>query len=466
MNFLRNISISRSQLFGTLFLVFGIFVLSLLWGRTYTVEEGDTLESIADTASLDVTLIEAANPGVDLTALEPGTELSLPTRYRSETITEFALRGAPDPIVFDVPTRGWMIFIIILFLGTAIVSLIDRWPEVTRYSLLASGIMIVPAVLIIAAADKSTNLVTMLVESMRLATPIAIGAAAGIWSERSGVVNIAIEGMMLTGAGIGFMTFFIIQQYVIAMETTTALFIGVGVAVIAGGLMALLHAWLSITFKTDQIVSGTAVNILAVGITSFLRREVMLSTEAGMNTLPEIRIPLLADIPVFGEVFFNNKPIFYSMFIILILTHVILFYTPWGLRIRAVGEHPKAADTVGINVILIRYSNVVISGMIAGLGGAWFSLETVGSFNDEMTTGRGFIALAAVIFGKWTPAGAFVGALLFGFADALATRFQILDVPVPPQWLQSIPFVTTMIVLAGLVGRAVAPAAVGQPYEK
>jgi simple sugar transport system permease protein len=238
------------------------------------------------------------------------------------------------------------------------------------------------------------------------------------------------------------------------------------IAVFSGALMSLLHAWLSITFKTDQIVSGTVINILAIGLTSFARREFLLSTRAGRVTLPNVEIPLLVKIPIIGEVLFNNKPVFYMMFVMLILTHIILFYTSMGLRMRAVGEHPHAADTVGINVKWVRYRNVAISGMIAGLGGAWFSLETVGGFDDLMTGGRGFIALAAMIFGKWTPAGAFAGGLLFGFADALGTRFQILNVAVPPQWLQMLPFITTMIVLAGLIGRAIPPAAIGQPFEK
>jgi simple sugar transport system permease protein len=167
-----------------------------------------------------------------------------------------------------------------------------------------------------------------------------------------------------------------------------------------------------------------------------------------------------------GDVFFFGRPIFYSMFIILIVTHVVLFYTRWGLRTRAVGENPRAADTLGIKVNRNRWINVIIGGLIAGLAGAWFSLETNGSFDDNMTSGRGFIALAAMIFGKWTPIGAFGGGLLFGFSDALGQRFQFLGVPIPPQFLQMVPYVITIVVLAGLVGRAVAPKADGVPYEK
>ena len=391
--------------------------------------------------------------------------LAAPDAFTAETITQLRFGGGKDAPFWDVPTRLTLYIVGGLYLIGGLIAIVNRWEKVSAGLLITNGILIVPAILIAAAADKQTNLITMLAESLRLATPIVIGAIAGIWSERSGVVNIAIEGMMLAGAGFGFFAFFFLEP-AMPDNVNLAMFLSVMVAVLSGGVMALLHAWLSITFRTDQIVSGTVINIMAIGLTSFIRREVLLSTRAGRVTLPDITIPGLVNIPIIGEVLFNNKPIFYMMFILLIATHVILFYTAFGLRMRAVGEHPQAADTVGIDVIFTRYRNVVISGMIAGLGGAWFSLETVGGFDDMMTGGRGFIALAAVIFGKWTPFGAFGGGLLFGFADALGTRFQILNVPVPSQWLQMLPFIVTMVVLAGLIGRATAPAADGQPYEK
>jgi simple sugar transport system permease protein len=197
-----------------------------------------------------------------------------------------------------------------------------------------------------------------------------------------------------------------------------------------------------------------------------VRREVLLSSEAGRETLGAFNVPFLADIPVVGDVFFKGRPVFYAMFILLIVTHIVLFYTRWGLRTRAVGENPHAADTLGINVNRMRWINVVIGGLIAGLAGAWFSLETTGAFDDSMTSGRGFIALAAMIFGKWTPLGAFGGGLLFGFSDALGQRFQFLGVSIPPQFLQMVPYVITIVVLAGLVGKATAPKADGIPYEK
>ena len=233
-----------------------------------------------------------------------------------------------------------------------------------------------------------------------------------------------------------------------------------------GGLSALLHAWLSITFRTDQIVSGTVINFLALGITSFIRREVLLSTEAGGAPLQDFAIPILSDLPVVGDAIFTNQPIFFMMFIIVIGTHIALFYTRWGLRTLAVGEHPHAADTLGINVNRTRWINVFVGGLIAGLAGAWFSLEVTASFNDGMTNGNGFIALAAVIFGKWTPFGAFGAALLFGFSDAMQIRLQSIGVEFPVQFLQMVPYVVTIVVLAGFIGRASAPKAIGQPYVK
>ncbi len=373
--------------------------------------------------------------------------------------------GIPDLLM---PVRTYTLVVGVFYLLGGVVGLLpaenNRGLRILRWIwLFINGVLIIPTVLIIAAAGASTNVTVMLQVSLRLATPIVLGALAGIWCEKSGVVNIAIEGMMLTGACFGFVAFTLLAP---TMPTSQALAIGVVAAILSGGAMALLHGWLSITFKTDQIVSGTVINILALGLTSFIRREVLLSSEAGRETLAPINIPVLSNIPVLGDVFFKGRPIFYSMFILLILTHVVLFHTRWGLRTRAVGENPRAADTLGINVQRNRWINVFIGGLIAGLAGAWFSLETTGGFDDNMTSGRGFIALAAMIFGKWTPLGALGGGLLFGFSDALGQRFQFLGVPIPPQFLQMVPYLITIVVLAGLVGKAVAPKADGVPYEK
>jgi general nucleoside transport system permease protein len=387
--------------------------------------------------------------------LEPGVE----------TILTFS--STNPGMAVTVAVVPYLTVVALFYIAAGAVSILPlaHLRRLRFWLLLVGGVLIFPSILILAAAGQSTNATSMVASSLRLATPIAIGALAGIWCERSGVVNIAIEGMMLTGAAFGFVGFTLLAP--ILQDTGVSLWAGVAIALLSGGLMAALHAWLSITFRTDQIVSGTVINILAIGLTSFMRREILLTAQdAGRETLQIMPIPGLADIPIVGEIFFVGKPIFYLMFILLILTHVMLFYTRWGLRTRAVGENPHAADTLGINVLRTRWINVIIGGMIAGLAGAWLTLETTGTFDDNMTAGRGFIALAAMIFGKWLPFGAFGGGMLFGFSSALETRFQILGVTLPPQFLQMTPYVVTIIVLAGLVGRSRPPAADGVPYEK
>ncbi len=317
----------------------------------------------------------------------------------------------------------------------------------------------VVAFLVWAARDRSFNMVGMLSSSLVRATPIALAALCGVISERAGVTNIGIEGMMLMSA----------QTAVISASLSDSLWVGLIVAILTGALLAAVHAFLAIRFKVDQIVSGVAINIFATGLTSYLSsRFLERNTEALNNsgTFNTISIPLLSKIPVLGPIFFENTIVVYLMMLLVAVLHIVLFYTPWGLRTRAVGEHPKAADTLGINVAKMRYINVIVGGAIAGLGGAYFSIGSVGRFDEVMTAGKGFIGLAAMIFGKWTPIGAFMSSLLFGFADSLQVKLQILRVPIPSEFLLMAPYIVTMIVLAGVVGRAVAPAADGTPYEK
>ena len=250
--------------------------------------------------------------------------------------------------------------------------------------------------------------------------------------------------------------------------------IGLAAACLMGGLMAAVHAVLSIKYKVDQIVSGTVINILAVGATRFLNLRVLepagLSTPGHFETIP---IPLLSEIPIIGPVLFDNQPTVYIMLILLVVVNYVVFFTPWGLRMRACGEHPRAADTVGVHVNQMRYISVIIGGLIAGIGGAYFSLGEVGTFEDGMTRGQGFVALAAMIFGNWNPIGGFAAALLFGFANALQVKMQILqpvlpiiNAPIPPEFLQMAPYILTIIVVAGVVGRVRPPAQEGKPYEK
>ncbi len=312
-------------------------------------------------------------------------------------------------------------------------------------------------VLVWASLGRRIDAAGLIVQSLRLAAPIALGAMAGILCERCGVVNIAIEGMMLTGACIGFT----------AALYTHNIWLGLAAAVLGGMIMSAFHAVLSVRFLIDQIISGTVINILAVGVTGFIARAFLThSPLEAPAVLPVWRIPWLSDIPVLGRIFFSHQPMVYTMLILVVVLHVVLFRTRWGLRTRTVGEHPRAADTLGVNVFFIRYVNVILSGGVAGLAGAWFSLETVGRFDEIMTGGKGFIALAAMIFGKWSPLGALGGALLFGAADAFQIKLQVIGVDIPYQFLGMIPYVATMIVLAGIIGRAVSPAADGVPYTR
>ncbi|MGH8898795.1 MAG: ABC transporter permease [Egibacteraceae bacterium] len=377
-------------------------------------------------------------------------------------------RGAPR-IVLD--PRGAVLGIGLLLAVLGAVAVAERWTRrAAGIALTAATASLVPLVLTCSLAlssSRQTNLVPLLAESLRLGTPIALGALAGLWSERSGVVNIGIEGMMLAGAGIGFVVYALLGG-----SGGAPLWIAVVVAVATGGLLAALHAALCVTFRVDQIVSGVVINLLALGVTSFLRRQVLLPLGIGSaRTLPEWSIPLLSQVPLIGQPLFTGKPIFFTMFALFVATQVVLLRTPWGLRVRSVGENPHAVETLGIDVLRIRYQAVILGGLIAGLAGAWLSLETVGSFDAGLVNGRGFIALAALIFGKWRPWGAFGGAMLFGFADALGTRIQFLGVtvgghPVPSQFLQVLPFAVTIVVLAGAIGRATPPASVGIPYQR
>ena len=290
------------------------------------------------------------------------------------------------------------------------------------------------------------------------ATPLTLAALGGVMSERSGVVNIALEGIMLMGAFIG---------YVVAF-TTHNLWLGALAAVGAGMLIASLHAVLSISLLVDQIVSGMVINIMAVGVTGvFYRVYLESSTKAGPGTFPHWNVPALSSIPVLGPILFQNQFVTYAMLILILVVYFVLFRTVWGLRTRACGEHPLAAETAGINVYFVRYANVITSGALAGLGGVYFSLQQIGQFFPNMTGGRGYIALAAMIFGKWTPGGAFLASLLFAAADQVGSRMQgVFHVQFPNQFIAMLPYVLTIVVVAGVMGRAIAPAADGRPYKK
>jgi simple sugar transport system permease protein len=334
---------------------------------------------------------------------------------------------------------------------------------------------------------------SMLATTIAVATPLTLGALSGVFCERAGVVNIGIEGMMLSAAFFGWAAG-IYMFHIFGFSAGVSIAGGVVFAIITGALMALLHAVLSITFKVDQIIGGTVINILAVGLTGFLNRQLFFGKTSvfggqipnSPGLLPTLHFPIteifsplcgsaicVENIQAINRVF-DQKPIAIVTVLLVFFAHYVLFKTRWGLRTRAVGEHPKAADTVGINVIKMRYANVIIGGMLAGLAGAYFTIESVSTFELLMTNGRGFISLAAMIFGNWAPIGAWAAALVFGASQALQINMQIFREVIPPQlaFLQQsyvvglTPYILTMLILTGIIGRTTPPAADGQPYEK
>jgi len=367
---------------------------------------------------------------------------------------------------------SWLVLVIgMIYWSVAGLSFLPpKYDRVALMSQVGAAMLAVPLIVGIALAlstnSINTNVINLLDESLVLATPIALGAMTGLWSERVGIINIGIEGMMLAGAGVGFMAYAVLGH----SSSVGWLWFAILVSVLTGAALAMLLAFISIRYNVDQIVGGVVINILALGLTGFLRSQVIVPSghSKGVAT-SEIALPLLSKIPIVGDTFFTGRPIHFLMYLVVFLTWLVMFRTAWGLRVRSAGENPHAAETLGINVVKIRYQSVLVGGLIAGLAGAWFSMESQSGFEDNMTNAAGFIALAAMIFGKWTPWGAFGGAMLFGFSRALGARLQFLDVEIggfglPSEFFQSVPFVVTLIVVAGALGRAIPPAAEGRPY--
>ncbi|MDQ1074047.1 MULTISPECIES: ABC transporter permease [Microbacterium] len=313
-----------------------------------------------------------------------------------------------------------------------------------------------------AAAGATTAVIPLtglLAGGLSLSVPLIFGAMAGVLSERVGVVNIAIEGQMLAGA---------FTSAVVATATGNP-FVGLLAAAVSGVLVSFVLAAFAIKYFVDQVIVGVVLNVLVVGLTSFLFSQVLSPNATTLNSpprFPRLPIPVLADIPIIGPMLFNQTIIVYLMYVTVALVYVGLFHTRWGLRLRAVGEHPQAADTVGINIAKTRFWNVSLGGAIAGLGGAFFTLGSVGAFNKEMTAGAGYIALAAVIFGQWDPIRATLAALLFGFASNLQNTLGVIGSPVPSEFMLMLPYVVTIFAVAGLVGKVRGPAAAGKPYVK
>jgi general nucleoside transport system permease protein len=304
--------------------------------------------------------------------------------------------------------------------------------------------------------DFLTSFGTLLASTIRNSTPLIFAALGGMFSERSGVVNIGLEGLMLISAFAG----------VVGASLSGSALVGLGFALAAGLIFALIHALMCITFEADQIISGTAINLLALGGTGFLMVQIFGSggTSPRVPGFKEVAIPLLSDIPLIGPGLFNQSLLVYLMYLLIPITWFVVFRTPFGLRLRATGEVPEAVDTAGVSVSRMRYYGVALSGLLAACGGVYLSMGILSAFTEGMTNGRGFIALAALIFGRWNPIGAAGAALLFGFA--LAVTYQVPQEVIPLEFIQMLPYILTIVALAAFGGRAIAPAAIGKPYRK
>jgi len=308
-----------------------------------------------------------------------------------------------------------------------------------------------------AGSVNTFNVINQFQGTLADSIPLILGALAGCLCERSGVINIAIEGQLLLGAFAG----------AIFASAFGVLWLGLIAGSLAGGLVGLLLGIFAITYLVDQIILGVVLNVLVSGVTGYLYDKLLVPYANTLNspsTYLPIKIPLLGDIPIIGPVFFDSTLFLYITYVLIAAVQVGLFSTRWGLRVRAVGEHPAAADTVGISVRLTRYRNVILAGLVAGIGGAFLTIGSVGSFGKDMSSGKGYIALAAMIFGRWTPLGGVGAALLFGFTFELQSILSTINVPVPSDFLLMVPYVATIIAVAGLVGQVKAPAADGQPY--
>lgn len=410
------VSVRRAQVLGILFLLVGVFVL-LAFGL--------------------------------------GAESGLESRLGLNPARGETFFRLPDLVV---PSRGSAVVI------AAVCGFLGGWQlskGFGRRVTLVLGLvatLFVLAFLIWAARDRSLSLIGMMQSTVLRSVPIAFGALSGVLCERSGVINIGIEGMLLSGAFTG----------AVVGSITDNLWIGLLAGAAIGALVAWFLAVLAIRYLVDQIVAGVVINILALGLTSYLTAQFLQRNQAlnDPGRFQNLEVPVLSRIPFVGPILFDNNVFVYLMYVIVAVTFLGLFYTRWGLRVRAVGEHPRAADTVGIRVLFTRYRNVILGGVVAGIGGAYFTLGAVGRFEEGMTAGRGFIGLAAMIFGQWNPIGALGAALIFGFADSLQVKLNILQVGIPSEFLAMAPYLVTIIIVSGAAARVRPPAADGKPYLK
>jgi len=350
-------------------------------------------------------------------------------------------------------------FLLLALLAAASAYFVQRFARTPLWVIIVFVIVAVIGFLTWAAAGATIPVAGLLAGSLGLAVPLIYGALCGVIGERAGVVNIAIEGQLLAGA----------FTAAVVSSITKQPFLGLLAAMVAGMLVAAVLAAFAIKYLVDQVIVGVVLNVLVIGLTGFLFSQVLAPNAALLNTparFDRIPIPILSDIPIIGPVFFRQTIIVYIMYFAVALVYIGMFHTRWGLRLRAVGEHPQAADTVGIKVNQTRFWNVLLAGAIAGLGGTVFTIGAGIAFNKEMTAGAGFIALAAVIFGQWDPIKATLAALLFGFASNLQNTLSVIGSPVPSEFMLMVPYLVTIFVVAGVVGKSRAPAADGKPYIK
>lgn len=354
---------------------------------------------------------------------------------------------------------GAIVFAIISLLAVALAWVQFRAGKTVRLASAIFSAGFLMSFLCWAAAGKFIPFTGLLQGALLLSVPLIFGAMAGVLSERSGVINIAIEGQLLAGA---------FMSGIIASLTQNT-WAGLLIAPFAGMAIAWLLAVFAIKYGIDQVVLGFVLNVLVIGLTNFLYKQLLIPYQDTWNnggTFAPIEIPLLSKIPVLGPIFFAQSIIVYLMYVAVAVIHIALFKSKWGLRTRSVGEHPTAAESVGIDVNKVRFRNVLIAGAVAGLGGAFFTLGAVGAFSKEMTAGKGFIALAALIFGRWSPMGAVAAALIFGFADNLQGILTIIGTPIPSEFMLMAPYIATIIAVSGFVGKVRAPAADGIPYKR
>lgn len=378
------------------------------------------------------------------------------TTYRLGGSDEFITLPA---VSLPATATAWVMVVVMAACAAWSWVLYTRTKHTPLWLVVLYSIAALVAVLTWAATGGTVPLVALLAGSIALAVPLVFGAMAGVIGERAGVVNIAIDGQLLAGA----------FAAALVGSITGNTFAGLLAAALAGTLVALVLGLFAITYLVDQVIVGVVLNVLVIGLTSFFFGQVLAPNAATLNSPPRfsrIEIPLLSDIPLIGPVLFRQTLIVYLMYALVAFIAWALYRSRWGLRVRAVGEHPKAADTVGIKVNRTRYRAVLLAGAIAGAGGAFYTLVSVSQFNREMTGGAGYIALAAVIFGKWDPIRATLAALLFGFATNVQGVLSVIGSPVPSEFMLMLPYVVTVLAVAGLVGRSRPPAADGVPYVK